>query len=108
MYQASGIDDSYEATLEQLEADYAARMADDDGRDGIVSVPWSDGEGDPEPKPPTAGALKYPGFLRMSDDELIAVVADPFVLPGESAEEIVAEASAELARRMEAQAGRAA
>ncbi len=44
--------------------------------------------------------LRYPGFLALGDDALIAVVADPFTLPGESAEQMVAEASAELARRL--------
>lgn len=75
------------------ERDAVWRMAD-----------WSDGEGDPDPdpKPPLAGVMKFPGFLLMSDATLIDVIADPFVMPGETEEEIVCEATTELLRRMDA------
>ena len=63
------------------------------------------GDDDRDPKPPTAGALKFPGFLTLTDEQLIGVIAEPFVMPGETEEEHLAEATAELLRRPRGRAG---
>jgi hypothetical protein len=56
--------------------------------------------------PDALPVLRYPGFLTMSDDGLIDIVSaaaagEPLPLGGhESGDEVLAEASAELARRL--------
>src|SRR5207244_3555903 len=56
----------------------------------------------PSPAAQPAVTPRFPGFLTMSDQQLIDVIADPFTMPGEDADAIVDEASRELCRRLDA------
>jgi hypothetical protein len=48
-----------------------------------------------------AQKMRFPGFQQMADDELIAVIADPMLMPGQREQELLAEAAAELLRRLD-------
>src|SRR5688572_30092686 len=70
----------------EVDALYEAEMErrDRDSREVFCGT----GDNDEPDRTPPAGALRFPGFLRMADDELIAVVADPMLMPGEPEEEL--------------------
>ena len=98
--------DDRRAALEcdRAEADFEA------ARCGALSLPWSDGEDDPEPPTTPAGAM-FPAIFRWSDDVLIVAIAEADARhPGmmlhanpfhpDRHEAFVAAATAELLRRL--------
>ena len=82
----------------------------------LAAFPWSDGGGDPEPTPPAPAGALFPEIYRWSDDVLIVAVGEADARhPGmnlhavgnlpDRHEAFIAEATAELLRRMDARAG---
>src|SRR5688572_6972626 len=66
----------------EIDALYEAEMERRDRDSREVFGGAADDDNDPDRTPP-AGGLRFPGFRLMADDELIAVVADPMLMPGE-------------------------
>jgi hypothetical protein len=91
----------------EIDALYEAEMERRDRDSREVFCGTGDDDNDPDRTPP-AGGLRFPGFRQMPDDELIAVVADPMLMPGEPEEELLREATAELLARLDARRRHAA
>lgn len=80
------------------------------------ALPWSDGEGDPEPTPPAPAGAMFPEIFRLPDDVLVVSIAEAdarhpgmmlhanAVYPDRHAAYLEA-ATAELLRRIDARNG---
>ena len=99
-----------------LECDRAAADDYEAARRFGGLLPWSDGEGDPEPTPPAPAGALFPEIYRWSDDVLIVAIAEADARhpamnlhavgnQPDRHEAFVAEATAELLRRLDARAG---
>ena len=91
----------------EIDALFEAEMERRDRESREVFCGGTGDDNDPDRTPP-AGGLRFPGFRLMADDELIAVVADPMLMPGEAEEELLREATAELLARLDARRRHAA
>lgn len=99
-FSSSGTPDNWAAEVEALEAAYAARQMEAD-EPAPVRVPWSDGQDDPTPPTPPAGAL-FPEIYRMSDDTLIVAIAEADTIQPDRHAAYIGETVGELMKRLDA------
>ncbi len=93
-----------ELTEREIDALYEAEMERRDlERQAAEVFGGAGGDGDDDgPEPPDAGAMEIPDFSEMPDDELIAVVGDPNLRPYGPEAGLLAAATDELLRRIDA------